>query len=203
MRLIVGIGNPGKKYELTRHNAGFIILDALAAKHGITFKPSKKDYYIAGSETFATPFFLMKPSTYVNLSGVAVLDFLNEYSVDIKDILVVADDVNLELGKIRLRKSGSDGGHNGLKSIIYSLADDSFPRLRFGIGNDFDKGLMADFVLSKFSSKDLQLIEKPVSFSVELIEKFISDGYKHMLDHFSTNISLNKPISNNSSSEAN
>lgn len=203
MRLVVGIGNPGKRYELTRHNAGFIILDAFAAKHGLDFKPSKKDYYIAGSENIASPFFLIKPTTYVNMSGTAVLDFIDQYNIDTSDILVVADDINLELGRIRLRQSGGDGGHNGLKSIIYHLESNYFPRLRFGIGSEFEKGLMADFVLTKFSSEDLKYLEKPVLFSVELIEKFISDGYKSMLDHFSKNISLTKSNSNDTNTEAN
>jgi PTH1 family peptidyl-tRNA hydrolase len=121
----------------------------------------------------------------MNLSGVPVLDFLDDHSVDVENILVLVDDVNLPVGEIRLRKSGSDGGHNGIKSIIYHLQNDSFPRLRFGIGNEFEKGEMAEFVLAKFAKEELSVINKSIEFAVQLIEEFVSGGYKSMLDFYS------------------
>ena len=121
----------------------------------------------------------------MNLSGIAVLDFVNEYSTDLEDLLIVYDDINLPPGQIKLRKSGSDGGHNGIKSIIYHLQNDSFPRLRFGIGSDFEKGDMAEFVLAKFNSNEMKLVEESIEFAFGLIEEFITGGYKSMLDHFS------------------
>ncbi|MFA7228056.1 MAG: aminoacyl-tRNA hydrolase, partial [Melioribacteraceae bacterium] len=178
MYLVVGLGNPGSEYELTRHNIGFQILDMFALKNSIKFRSSKKDYNYSEGVINSSDFFLLKPDSYMNLSGVPLLEFLEDHSVKTENILVLVDDVNLPLGEIRLRKSGSDGGHNGIKSIIYHLQNDSFPRLRFGIGSEFEKGEMADFVLSKFEKEEKQIIERGIDFAVELIENFISGGYK-------------------------
>jgi len=185
LRSIVGLGNPGKRYDFTRHNVGFQILDQFAKRNKIKFKASKRDYFYSEGLLRSSDFFLIKPSTYMNLSGVAVLDFVSEYSIDLEDLLIVYDDVNLQPGQIRLRRSGSDGGHNGIKSIIYHLQNDSFSRLRFGIGSEFEKGDMAEFVLDKFSSNEMKLVDESMVFAVELIERFIAGGYKSMLDHFS------------------
>ena len=183
MYLIVGLGNPGKKYELTRHNIGFLILDKFASKKNLHFKKKENYQYVEGS-TGSSTFFLLKPITYMNLSGIAVSEFLSKINIPLENMLVIVDDVNLELGKIRLRKSGSDGGHNGLKSIIYHLESNQFPRLRFGIGNKFE-GELAEYVLSKFSDEELSSINYSLEFSIELIENFIHGGYKLMLDYFS------------------
>lgn len=191
MRLVVGLGNPGLKYNLTRHNIGFIILDKFASTEQLNFLPSKKDFYYSEGRIGSSDFFLLKPSTYMNLSGIAVLDFLIQNPVNHEDILVVFDDVNLQFGQIRLRKSGSDGGHNGIKSLIYHLQSDEFPRLRFGIGNDFEKGELADYVLDKFKQDELKSLEERLKFSSELISEFIIGGYKSMLDHFSKNSTKN------------
>ncbi len=203
MKAVVGIGNPYKKYELTKHNIGFIILDFFAEKKKLFFKPSKKDYYYTSGVSGTTHYFLIKPTTYVNLSGIAVADFLEENNLRTEDMLVIVDDVNLEMGQIRIRKSGSDGGHNGLKSIIYHTQSDSFPRLRFGIGSDFEKGEMADYVLSKFDKKQFESIKDNISFSVELIEEFIENGTQKMLDYFSKNSKGNNEKSNNILPDAN
>ncbi len=187
MKIIFGIGNPGKRYELTKHNAGFILLDKLARKHNLQFVPSKGDFYYAGNgDSTISPFVLIKPTTYVNLSGNAALDLLDIYNfVPKDDLLVVCDDLNLELGKIRIRKSGGDGGHNGIKSLIYQLQTEEFPRIRFGIGNNFESGQMKDYVLSKFSDDELRDVDKNFDLGIELIENFIKNGLKGMLDHFS------------------
>ena len=184
MRCVVGLGNPGKKYAMTRHNIGFIILDKFAEKHKLNFLPSKKDFYYSEGTLISSEFFLLKPTTYMNLSGTALLDYLLQHPMNIDDILIIYDDVNLPVGKIRLRKSGSDGGHNGIKSIIYHLQSDDFPRLRFGIGSDFSKGEMADYVLSKFNSEDYAVAEPQINFAINLIEEFIKGGYKTMADMF-------------------
>ncbi|MHB8906785.1 MAG: aminoacyl-tRNA hydrolase [Melioribacteraceae bacterium] len=185
MYVVVGLGNPGTKYELTRHNIGFQILDSFAQKNKIKFISSKKDNVYSEGVMNSSDFFLIKPTSFMNLSGVPVLDFLDDHSVDVENILVLVDDVNLPVGEIRLRKSGSDGGHNGIKSIIYHLQNDSFPRLRFGIGNEFEKGEMAEFVLAKFAKEELSVINKSIEFAVQLIEEFVSGGYKSMLDFYS------------------
>lgn len=200
MRVIFGIGNPGKEYENTRHNIGFDLLDKLAEKHSLVFSPSKFDYYIAGSPNSATPFFLIKPTTYVNRSGLAALDFIENTNIDLENFLVIADDINLDLGKIRIRKSGGDGGHNGISSIIYHLNTDQFPRLRFGIGNHFAKGEMADYVLSKFDDEERTSLEPRIDFTVNLMDEFIKGDLDTMLNFFSKN-SVNVDDSSKNSSE--
>lgn len=185
MRIILGLGNPGKKYENTRHNIGFTILDEIARKESLVFCASKYEYYITGSPKKASPFYLIKPTTYINLSGIAASQTLKEYSIASQELLVISDDVNLPPGKIRIRKSGGDGGHNGLNSIIYHLNTDQFPRLRFGIGSDFDDGKMAEYVLDKFSEKDFKDIQESISFSIKLIFDFIEGGIENMLASFS------------------
>lgn len=185
MKLIVGIGNPGKKYELTRHNIGFIILDRLAKKYNLSFQPSKFDFYQTGGELNSSRFFLIKPTTYVNNSGIALLDFLSSTEIETENILVIHDDINLAAGRIKIKRSGSSGGHNGIESVIYHLQNDQFARIRFGIGNDFGKGEMADYVLDKFDPKDSEILDTGIEFGVNLAENFIFNGYKGMADYFS------------------
>lgn len=189
MRVVLGIGNPGKKYEDTRHNVGFIVLDKFAEKLGLAIEKKCQNYKYAGSKLNTSPFFLVKPTTYVNLSGRAAQDVCNKLEITPENLLVVTDDLNLITGKLRVRKSGGDGGHNGLKSLIYYLESNEFPRIRFGIGNNFDDGEMADFVLGKFSENEKQIVKPSIDFSISLIENFILGGTKQMLDYFSSNAS--------------
>jgi PTH1 family peptidyl-tRNA hydrolase len=182
VRLILGIGNPGKQYSFTRHNAGFLLLDNYAQKNSISFKASQKDYYFAEGKTADCGFSLIKPSTYVNDSGLAAIQAIEEYNIELTDMLVIADDVNLETGKFRIRANGSGGGHNGMNSIIYHLNSDNFPRLRIGIGNDFRRGQMADYVLSLFSKEEEVIISKVFADTMVLIDEFIKSGTKGMLD---------------------
>ncbi len=182
LKIVFGLGNPGKQYIGTRHNIGFEILDKFAEKHNLTFTEGKGDFYIAGSENlFASSFFLVKPTTYVNASGVAASQIFDFYDVEITDFLVVVDDLNLPPGKIRIREKGGDGGHNGLYSIIYSLGSDNFPRLRFGIGSDFEKGKMADYVLSKFDEETQEIVNNKIEEAVEYIEVFLDGGFDAMV----------------------
>ena len=172
----------GLRYQRNRHNAGFLILDYFAQSYSVKFKAAKGDYYISKGELNKTPFFLIKPSNYVNNSGVAAVQFLEKYKIDILDLLVVCDDVNLKLGKIRVRRSGGDGGHNGLASIIYHLNSDQFPRLRIGIGSDFKEGELSSYVLDDFSEDDNKILEVMLKDSSFLIEEFISGGIEAMLN---------------------
>lgn len=185
MRIIVGIGNPGTRYENNRHNVGFQLLNFFAQKKKLLFKASKFDYYFSEGEFSGAPFVLIKPDTYVNNSGIALSDCINHYKVDVDNVLVVVDDINLSLSDFRIRKSGGDGGHNGLSSIIYHLQSDNFSRLRIGIGNDFQPGNLADYVLSDFSKTDFMELEKSFDLSIQLVESFILDGYNKMLSTFS------------------
>ncbi len=187
MRILLGIGNPGIKYNLTWHNVGFIILDRLAEQLNIHFKPSKHDYYFAEGSIQDNDFILIKPTTYVNNSGLAALQIIEKYTVQLEDFLVVCDDLNIPKGEIKIKQSGGDGGHNGLASIIYHLNSNKFPRLRFGIGNGFDKGDMAKYVLSKISLKDFELIDKNLNLSIVLLTDFILGGMKNMLNCYSKN----------------
>ncbi|OGU33671.1 MAG: aminoacyl-tRNA hydrolase [Ignavibacteria bacterium GWB2_35_6b] len=203
MRAVLGIGNPGKKYEDTRHNIGFKILDNFVDKHKLFFKASKGEFYIAGSEFNASPFFLVKPTTYVNLSGIAAKEILESFNVKLEDLLIIADDINLQTGKLRIRKSGGDGGHNGIASIIYHVESNQFPRLRFGIGNDFEKGEMANFVLDKFSNEDVKIINPAINSAIETIEHFIEGGYNTALNFFSKINQQSNNISKTTNNEGN
>ena len=185
MRVIVGIGNPGSRYKNNKHNVGFQFLDFFVKKKLLLFKTSKFEYHFAEGDFSGAPFVLIKPDTYVNNSGLAVLDCINHYKVDVDDLLVVVDDINLSLSDIRIRKSGGDGGHNGLSSIIYHLNNKNFSRLRIGIGSDFESGNLIDYVLSDFDKNDFLQLEKSFNLSIQLVESFISDGYNKMLNTFS------------------
>jgi len=192
VRLIVGIGNPGSHYKNNRHNVGFQFLDFFAAKKMIRFKTSKFDYHYAEGEFSGKSYILIKPDTYVNNSGLAVLDCIDHYKIDVTEILVVVDDINLSLADIRIRKSGGDGGHNGLSSIIYHLQNNSFSRLRIGIGNNFESGNLVNHVLSDFDKNEFMQLEKSFEIIEQLTESYISDGYDKMLSTFSRLKNLDK-----------
>ncbi len=191
MKALFGIGNVGSEYSDTRHNIGFIILDAFAQKHKLDFAPGKGDFYFAKGTLREQEFILIKPTTYVNRSGIAASEVLNQFNIPIDSFLVITDDINLDVGKIRLRPAGGDGGHNGLASIIYYLERTDFPRLRFGIGNNFPKGEMANYVLSPFEEDELEIIAPSIQLSVELLESFIIGGLKGALDYLSKHGSKN------------
>ncbi len=185
MKVILGIGNPGKSYELTRHNIGFQLLDSFVEKNELLFVPSKGEYWYAESSLDSFPYILVKPTTYVNNSGFVVLELIEKYNLSEKDILVIVDDINIELGKLRIRKSGGDGGHNGLKSIIYNLESNKFPRIRIGIKNPNKNESLVDFVLSNFTNKELEILNKNSSLIIELIKNFIIGGTSQMLNLYS------------------
>ena len=136
MRVIFGIGNPGSGFHLNRHNVGFLFLDQFALTQKLNFQASKADYYFASGILEGNKYILAKPTTFVNRSGVAAEQIIREYEFQLNDFLVVVDDINLSLGEYRIRLAGGDGGHNGLKSIIYSTGSDLFPRIRIGISNN-------------------------------------------------------------------
>ncbi|GBD86255.1 peptidyl-tRNA hydrolase [bacterium BMS3Abin03] len=182
MRAVLGIGNPGTIYQRNKHNAGFLILDQFANSKSLKFKASKGKYYIATGTVNKSDFSLIKPTTFVNNSGIAAQHFIEQHNINIEDLLVICDDINLEPGKIRVRRSGGDGGHNGLASIIYHLNSNRFPRLRIGIGNDFEEGRLSDYVLSDFTDDELKLLSESFETSKILIEEFITGGVDAMLN---------------------
>lgn len=161
MFFVVGLGNPGRRYSRTRHNLGFEVVDLLAEKLRLTLEGGKGEYLIARGMADDTPIGLVKPLTYMNESGLAVSDIVERYELPLENVLVICDDFQLPLGQLRIRLQGSDGGHNGLSSIIYHLQSDQFPRLRCGIGSTtmpLVKEQLPDFVLSEFSET-----ERPVA----------------------------------------
>lgn len=182
MRAVLGIGNIGLRYQRNRHNAGFLVLDYFAQNRSIKFRAAKGDYYICEGDLNQVHYFLIKPSNYVNNSGVAALQFLEKHKIDISDLLVVCDDVNMKMGKLRVRKSGGDGGHNGLASLIYHLNSNQFPRLRIGISSDFDEGELSSYVLDDFSENDAKVIETVLKDSSLLVEEFIIGGIEALLN---------------------
>ncbi len=185
MKAIFGIGNPGKKYIFTRHNIGFQVLDNFAQKYNLKFIPSKGNYWFVESTLNTFPFFLIKPSTFVNNSGLAVLEFIRKYKLSLNNILIIVDDVNLKLGEIRIRQKGGDGGHNGLKSIIYHTNSVEFTRIRIGIANNESIEQLSGYVLSEFSEKEQLQLNKSFNFTIELIENFIRGGTTGMLNFYS------------------
>jgi len=182
VRILLGIGNPERRYSLNRHNVGFMLLDYFAQTHSLTFKASKFDYYFAEGKLSRNPFLLVKPTTYVNNCGAAALQVFSNYETAIEDFLVVVDDLNLEFSKIRIRKSGGDGGHNGINSIVFHLQSDQFPRLRIGIGNYFAEGEMTDYVLTDFNEEERKVLSNTFKRGTTLVEEFICGGLQKMLD---------------------
>ena len=193
MRVILGIGNIGLRYQRNRHNAGFLVLDFFAQNRSIKFRAAKGDYYFCEGDLNQVHYFLIKPSNYVNNSGIAALQFLDKHKIDISDLLVVCDDVNMKMGKLRVRKSGGDGGHNGLASLIYHLNSNQFPRLRVGIGSDFNEGELSSYVLEDFSEDDAKILKTVLKDSSLLIEEFIIGGIEALLN-------ANSKLYNNESS---
>ena len=183
--LVVGLGNPGDKYENTRHNAGFMVVDELAERlhvpvQRLKYKALTNTAYLGGKRVL-----LMKPVTYMNLSGEAVRQAAEFYKIPPERVLVISDDVSLPVGKLRIRKGGSAGGHNGLKSIIAQLGSDRFPRLKIGVGEkphpDYD---MADWVLSKFAGADRQMIEEAMKRAADAVECLLRDGADQAMNKF-------------------
>jgi len=169
--LIVGLGNPGDEYAHTRHNIGFDVVYAFTSRHKTVFR-SERLAYVADVKWKGKKFVCICPTTYMNLSGKAVKYWLDKEKVPLENVLVVVDEVALPLTKIRLRPSGSDGGHNGLRSIQESLETTEYARLRFGIGNDYPKGMQSEYVLGRWRKNEEGLVKLKIGKSVETIEIF-------------------------------
>jgi len=179
MKLVVGLGNPGEEYRRTRHNVGFEVLDSLAGKHDARWA-KKPDAEIS---RWGQDALLAKPQTYMNLSGSAVQRWAHFYKIAVEDLIVVADDVNLEAGRLRIRRGGSAGGHNGLKSIIASLGTDQFPRLRIGVGGGSLRNL-SSHVLGKFDAAEESVIEAAIEKAVDAVEVFVTVGIVAAMDRY-------------------
>ena len=172
MKLIVGLGNIGDKYIFTRHNAGFMVLDAWSVKEGFSFKEETKfKAFIARYEDII----FVKPTTFMNLSGESVIAIMNYFKIDIKDVLIVYDDLSLDLGKIRFRPQGSDGGHNGIKSIIQHLGSSNFTRVKIGTGPQ-PSIKSENFVLQNFSKEQLEELKPVLKNTIDAIKFYFENG---------------------------
>lgn len=179
--LIVGLGNIGSEYRHTRHNIGFDVVEAFALKHGGFFKLDRLAE-VAEVKWKGKVFICIKPTTYMNLSGKAFKYWLDKEKIAIENTLTIVDDLALPIDKMRLRASGSDAGHNGLKDIQLMLGTDKYPKLRFGIGNNFPKGMQAEFVLSKWLPNEQAIVQKKIDKSVEVIESFAAIGIERTMN---------------------
>lgn len=180
MKLIVGLGNPGKEYENTRHNIGFIFLDNFASVHNISIDKEKFNGLYAQAIINDEKVILLKPLSYMNLSGEVVKRFVDYFKIDIKDILIISDDLDLVFGKIRLRPDGSSGGHNGLKNIALHLGTDQFKRLKIGISNDKTMNTK-DYVLGKFSKEEKEIIDNLKEEVSTILFDYINIDYDRLM----------------------
>lgn len=187
MKLIVGLGNPGRSYAASRHNVGFFVVTALSKEYGITLKKGLGTYALSGKGTIESEdVILAEPLTFMNLSGNAVAALLKKYKLSIDDLLVVCDDLDLELGRFKIKESGSSGGHRGLKSIIGSLGSQNFSRLRIGIGRPAGNQDAAEYVLSAFTKQESLAVKKIVEESAQCARIWLSDGISTTMNMFNT-----------------
>ena len=189
MYIIVGLGNPGKKYENTRHNMGFLAVDLLAEKYGIKvnklrFKALTGEGRIAGQKVL-----IMKPQTYMNLSGESVREIVYYYQIDPEEeLIVIYDDISLDVGQLRIRKKGSAGGHNGMKNIISHLGTEVFPRIKVGVGEKPKKYDLADYVLSRFSKEERAIMEEGCQKAVEAVEMILRGEMEEAMNKFNRKV---------------
>ena len=173
--LIVGLGNPGAEYHETRHNAGWMVVDAFAKEQDVTFD-DRRYGYVSETSIKGKKLFLLKPTTYMNLSGNAVRYWVNKLEIPLENLIVICDDLNLPFGTLRMRKSGSDGGHNGLKDIQARLESTSWARIRVGIGNDFARGQQVDYVIGELSDEEMQAMPQICKRVIEGCRNFATIG---------------------------
>ena len=181
--LIIGLGNPGAEYENTRHNIGFKVLDALVSASNTSFTT---DRYadVAEVKFKGRNLVLIKPNTFMNLSGKAVNYWMQNTKIDIENMLVITDDISLPFGVLRMRKKGSDGGHNGLKNIQAVLGNSNYPRLRFGVGDDFSRGKQVEYVLDDFLDEDYTTMNNRMEMAVKMIQAFATVGIEYAMSDF-------------------
>ena len=180
--MIVGLGNPGREYEMTRHNTGFMVVDELANKLDATFE-DKRYGFVAETSIKGRKVFILKPTTYMNLSGNAVRYWLQKENIDQSRMLVIVDDLSIPLGDFRLKGNGSNGGHNGLGNI-QQLIGQQYARLRMGIGADFQQGQQVDWVLGRYDDEDMKTLQPSIDMAVEIIKSFVLAGLNITMNQF-------------------
>lgn len=185
MKCIVGLGNIGKRFELTRHNIGFEVVDDILERHQFTLDKQKFKGAYTIERLNGEKVLFIEPMTMMNLSGQAVAPLMDYYNVDVEDLIVLYDDLDLEQGQVRLRQKGSAGGHNGMKSIIKMLGTDQFKRIRIGVGRPTNGMSVPDYVLQKFSKEEMIIMEKVIEHSARAVESFIeSSRFDHVMNEF-------------------
>ena len=182
MKLIVGLGNPGRRYAGTRHNVGFDVLDTIAERHRLEWESAPAEALTARWRLENA--MLAKPLTFMNLSGGAIVDLLQFYKIDRSDLLVVVDDINIELARLRARPEGSAGGHNGLKSVIAQLGAEDFARLRIGVGRGDARRELSDHVLATFDADERPIVAETVSRAADAVELFVTEGIMSVMNRF-------------------
>lgn len=188
MKLIVGLGNPGSRYRGTRHNVGWEVLERLARKHGIAIEEDTGWAEVGRGDIGPHRVVVARPMTYVNASGMAVQDLKRRFRVKPSDLFLIVDDLDLPLGRLRLRQKGTAGGHNGLRSVIEALGTDGFPRMRVGIGRPPGKTDAADHVLARFSAEERQMLNDALDRAVEALEVAIVDGVDVAMNRFNAKL---------------
>lgn len=185
MYLIAGLGNPGTQYEMTRHNIGFHTIDYMADELGIKVKKLKYRAIYGEGEFKGQRVFLVKPQTYMNLSGESIAEFVRFYKIPVENIIIISDDIALDTGRIRIRAKGSAGGHNGLKSIIYMLNSDGFPRIRIGVGSPDNKDYeLADYVLGRFKKDEIPVLEDAMIRAYKAAGEIIAHGVQSAMNKY-------------------
>lgn len=184
VNLIVGLGNPGERYKNTRHNLGYRVVDFLAGRNKKKFKPGKGEFLFCETKVGGEKIYLIKPLTFMNASGVAVAEAVDSFNLGIENLLVVCDDVALPLGKIRIREKGSDGGHKGLRSIIYQLSSIDFARLRLGIGDTRENVDLEEFVLEDFKPEEKEKTDQMIEKAALAVENIVMNGIGESMNRF-------------------
>jgi PTH1 family peptidyl-tRNA hydrolase len=184
MKLIVGLGNPGARYQQTRHNVGFMVIDELGRRHALAFEAAPADALMARWRSIDGGAIVAKPLTFMNRSGAAVAELRRYYRIELADLLVVSDEVQLPLGRLRARPRGSAGGHNGLRSIVDALGTVEFARLRIGIGRGDGRRDLADHVLARFEADERPEVEAAVARAADAVTTFVTDGIAVVMNRF-------------------
>ena len=185
MYVIAGLGNPGRQYEKTRHNMGFLVADEFAAAHGIDVRKIKHKALVGEGRIGGEKVLIVKPQTYMNLSGESLREVMNYYDVPMENLIVIYDDMDLQIGTLRIRKKGSSGSHNGMKSVIYQLQNDEFPRIRIGIGTPPAED-WKDYVTGQVTDKEAPVLAEAVKEAAAALECIITDGIDIAMNRFNT-----------------
>jgi PTH1 family peptidyl-tRNA hydrolase len=186
MLAVIALGNPGARYAATRHNIGWMVADAVAEKLGTTFRAAKGEYYEAPARIEEQELVLVKPTTYMNNSGIAATQVAERYGVSPAEMLVLVDEIQFPVGRIQLKPSGSSGGHNGVESLIYHLGTLDFPRLRCGVGKDFGPGEMVDYVLAPFPAPEKEIVDEMIEQAREAVLVWVAEGTARAMNRINT-----------------